>query len=127
MDSMHVLHSTRSPLLLALTLSTMVGCGDPPEITDTGVDMNALSVAQKQPRYVHIRDTARAHGLGNAYLLAGIANDETGLAMCWSEATWACQGPASPDCGGGPVTSTVRSPARSALCLASSSTLCARV
>ncbi|NUO48715.1 MAG: hypothetical protein HOV80_07655 [Polyangiaceae bacterium] len=23
--------------------------------------------------------------------------------MCWSEATWACKGPASPDCGGGPI------------------------
>jgi hypothetical protein len=62
-----------------------------------------LSTAAKQPRYAQIRDAARARGIGNAYLLAGIANDETGLAMCWSEATWACQGPSSPDCGGGPV------------------------
>src|SRR5205823_1287616 len=57
----------------------------------------------KLPRYAVIRDAARARGMSNAYLLAGIANDETGLAMCWSEATWACQGPSSPDCGGGPV------------------------
>jgi hypothetical protein len=62
-----------------------------------------LSTSAKQPRYTQIRDAARARGLANAYLLAGIANDETGLAMCWSEATWACQGPSSPDCGGGPV------------------------
>jgi hypothetical protein len=62
-----------------------------------------LSTSAKLPRYAGIRDAARADGMSNAYLLAGIANDETGLAMCWSEATWACQGPSSPDCGGGPV------------------------
>jgi hypothetical protein len=62
-----------------------------------------LSTNAKLPRYIGIRDAATARGMTNAYLLAGIANDETGLAMCWSEATWACQGPSSPDCGGGPV------------------------
>lgn len=51
-----------------------------------------------------MRNAASAHGITNtAFLLAGIAMDETGLAQCWSEATWACQGPGSPDCGGGPV------------------------
>ncbi len=51
-----------------------------------------------------IRDAAAARGIDRtAYLLAGIAQAETGLAHCWSEAQWACQGPASPDCGGGPV------------------------
>ena len=63
----------------------------------------ALSSIAKLARYTQIRDAAQARGLGNAFLLAGIANDETNLAMCWSEATWACQGPSSPDCGGGPV------------------------
>ena len=71
--------------------------GDPPERGPQ------LSTNAKLPRYAAIRDAARARGIANAYLLAGIANDETGLAMCWSEATWACQGPNSPDCGGGPV------------------------
>ncbi|HEY5952334.1 MAG TPA: hypothetical protein VIV40_42845, partial [Kofleriaceae bacterium] len=70
--------------------------GDPP-----GVD--TLASVNKQPRYVAIKNAAAARGLRNGYLLAGIANDETGLAQCWSEATWACQGPSSPDCGGGPV------------------------
>ena len=60
-------------------------------------------VADKLARYRVIRAAAAARGIGNAYLLAGIANTETGLAHCWSEATWACQGPSSPDCGGGPV------------------------
>jgi hypothetical protein len=62
-----------------------------------------LSIANKRPRYERIRTAAAVRGVRNAYLLAGIANDETGLAHCWSEATWACQGPPSPDCGGGPV------------------------
>src|SRR5262249_54660739 len=42
-------------------------------------------------------------GLYNAALLGGIAVSETSLCHCWSEATWACQGPASPSCNGGPV------------------------
>lgn len=62
-----------------------------------------LTKTQRLPRYARIRDAAAARGIRNAYLLAGIANDETGLAHCWSEATWACKGPSSPDCGGGPV------------------------
>ena len=39
----------------------------------------------------------------NGALLAGIGEVETNFAHCWSEATWACQGPASASCGGGPV------------------------
>ena len=42
-------------------------------------------------------------GPDNAALLAGIGEVETNFAHCWSEATWACQGPASASCGGGPV------------------------
>ncbi len=57
----------------------------------------------KAPRYAVIRDSVAARGMRNGYLWAGIANTETNLAQCWSEATWACQGPSSPDCGGGPV------------------------
>lgn len=66
-------------------------------------DVDSLASVNKQPRYIAIKNAAAARGLRNGYLLAGIANDETGLAQCWSEATWACQGPSSPDCGGGPV------------------------
>ena len=91
-----------SVALVLLWSGCMVGepepvSGDPPERGPQ------LSTNAKLPRYAAIRDAARARGIANAYLLAGIANDETGLAMCWSEATWACQGPSSPDCGGGPV------------------------
>jgi hypothetical protein len=42
-------------------------------------------------------------GLYTAPLLAGVAISETNLAHCQSEATYACQGPASPSCNGGPI------------------------
>jgi len=66
-------------------------------------ELAAASAVTKQPRYAAIRSAAATRGLRTGYLLAGIANDETGLAQCWSEATWACPGPSSPDCNGGPV------------------------
>ena len=63
-----------------------------------------LSSNERRPRYERMREAATVHGISNtAFLLAGIAMDETGLAHCWSEATWACKGPTSLDCGGGPV------------------------
>jgi hypothetical protein len=101
------LHDERSPvpfhlrLLLALVALALTACSG--SIDGSGYTGEALSASQRSPRYARIRDSARARGIGNAYLLAGIAMDETGLAQCWSEATWACQGPGSPDCGGGPV------------------------
>ncbi|KAL2047532.1 hypothetical protein ABVK25_011461 [Lepraria finkii] len=52
---------------------------------------------QRQPRCRKIRQAARAEGIPhNGYLFSGIANDETGLAMCWSGRTWACKGPRLP-------------------------------
>ena len=70
---------------------------------DPGSPISSQVSVNKAPRYAAIRAAASARGMRNAFLLAGIANDETGLAQCWSEAQWACQGPSSPDCGGGPV------------------------
>lgn len=64
---------------------------------------SSLSSDQRRERAIAIRDTARGRGLTNGVLLAGIADAETQLSHCWSELTWACQGPASPSCGGGPV------------------------
>jgi len=64
---------------------------------------STLKIDERVRRYAVIRAAAESRGLQNAYLLAGIANTETGLAQCWSEAQWACQGPSSPECGGGPV------------------------
>lgn len=66
----------------------------------------ASSPGASQPRrdrLALIRDTAAQMGVHNAALFAGIAMSETSLAHCWSEATYACQGPASPSCAGGPV------------------------
>jgi MYXO-CTERM domain-containing protein len=69
----------------------------------SGVVVQDLSDEVKAERYTLIRDTAAQMGVYNAPLLAGIAISETNLAHCWSEATYACKGPASTSCGGGPV------------------------
>jgi len=54
----------------------------------------------RRERLALIRDTAAQLGVTNAALLAGIAESETHLAHCWSEATYACRGPDSPSCDG---------------------------
>ncbi|MEM7603889.1 MAG: putative metal-binding motif-containing protein [Myxococcota bacterium] len=62
-----------------------------------------LNPDERRARLTQIRDAAAAAGMTQGWMLGGIANAETGLAHCWSEATWACQGPNSADCAGGPV------------------------
>jgi MYXO-CTERM domain-containing protein len=62
-----------------------------------------LTREQRRMRAGLIRDVAFAAGIEQGWLLAGIADAETGMSHCWSELTWACMGPNSPDCGGGPV------------------------
>ncbi|MBK8258771.1 MAG: hypothetical protein IPK82_39705 [Polyangiaceae bacterium] len=62
-----------------------------------------LTAAQRKDRAQHLRDVSFSRGLTNGWMLAGIGNAETQLSHCWSELTWACKGPASADCGGGPV------------------------
>lgn len=62
-----------------------------------------LTANQRKARAELIRDTAAEAGMTNAALLAGIGEIETNFAHCWSEATWACKGPNSSSCGGGPV------------------------
>jgi hypothetical protein len=103
---------TRNSLLstsaYTLLLSCLAGASLPAcsssQDDSVGSSTSDLSSNQRRPRYERMRDAASTHGITNtAFLLAGIAMDETGLAQCWSEATWACQGPGSPDCGGGPV------------------------
>ena len=77
------------------------------EEDDTGPQVKSiregLSAEQRLDRVTAIRDVTGGLGMLNAPLLAGIAESETNMAHCWSEATWACQGPGSPSCGGGPV------------------------
>ena len=84
----------------------VLGCGgddQPAAPGEPGLLQSKLSAAERRARAMAIRDAAAARGLTNGLLLAGIAQAETGFAHCWSEATWACQGPASSSCGGGPI------------------------
>ena len=87
---------------LGLSLLALAACqiGDEAELDEAAEQRAAVN---KPARYRVIRDAAAARGIRNAYLFAGIANTESNLAHCWAEATWACKGPGSPDCGGGPV------------------------
>jgi hypothetical protein len=86
--------------LLALTscLGQEPGPGEPLGVTESN-----LTAAERRVRAAQIRDAAAANGITEGYLLAGIADAETSMSHCWSELTWACMGPNSPDCGGGPV------------------------
>jgi hypothetical protein len=77
----------------------VAACAEP----KLGSETSELTAAVRHERYGLIRDAAAEMGLYNAALMAGIAISETNLAHCQSEATYACQGPASPSCGGGPI------------------------
>lgn len=93
-------------VLIAIAAATAPGCGDDgfSQAEPLGKVEAYLTLAQRMARYAQIRDAAATRGIDRtSYLLAGIAYAETGLAHCWSEATWACQGPNSVDCGNGPV------------------------
>ena len=92
-------------VLPAFVLLTTACFGAPPEAAPAGVAgaESALTSAERRVRAAQIRDAAAANGITQGWLLAGIADAETRMSHCWSELTWACQGPASADCGGGPV------------------------
>src|ERR671924_76592 len=77
----------------------LVACAEP----TVGTETFELTEAVRHERYRLIRDSAAEMGLYNAALMAGIAISETALAHCQSEATYACMGPASPSCNGGPI------------------------
>jgi hypothetical protein len=81
---------------------SLLGCtASPDEVGEDSLPQALLSRAQRRARAAGIRDTAARLGLTRAgWLLAGIADAETQLAHCWSELTWACQGPYSADCRG---------------------------
>jgi len=88
-------------LVLPLTLTQACSADDPPEL---GQKRELVLTPQTRlDRATAIRDVSAGLGLYNGVLLAGIAQSETMLAHCWSEATWACQGPDSPSCDDGPV------------------------
>jgi hypothetical protein len=80
---------------IAVVLVVLFACGvEPGEPEPPGVS------AGKRARLVVIRDIAAERGMSNAALLAGIAESETNVAHCWSDATYACRGPDSPSCDG---------------------------
>lgn len=83
----------------AVVVLLVAACAEPALETE----QQALSTEVRHERYRLIRDAAAEMGLYNAALMAGIAISETNLAHCQSEATYACQGPPSPSCDGGPI------------------------
>jgi hypothetical protein len=96
-----VTSSCAAALLAALTLAACAA--DPYEFEPDCEDGQCDTESRRRGHATKIRDTAAQVGLTNAVLLAGIGEVETNLAHCWSEATWACKGPASSSCNGGPV------------------------
>jgi hypothetical protein len=84
-----------------LLLVSAIGCTE--DTTRLSNSQHALSAAQRKVHATTIRDVAAKAGLTNAAVLGGIAQSETGLVHCWRDATWACQGPDSASCDGGPV------------------------
>ena len=98
---------TRFSSFLALVF-VLTGCAaaEPPPLAvgdEVGSVTSLLTPAERRVRAGQIRDAAFANGMTQGWLLAGIADAETQMSHCWSELTWACMGPNSPDCGGGPV------------------------
>jgi uncharacterized protein (TIGR03382 family) len=90
----------RATSLAAVTVLVMGAClGEPTQDEIMSAESN-LTSAQRRVRAGQIRDAASAHGMTQGYLLAGIADAETNMSQCWSELTWACQGPTSSECGG---------------------------
>jgi MYXO-CTERM domain-containing protein len=90
----------RTSLALALVLLTSACFGEAPESDTIEEHESSLTAAQRRVRAGQIRDAASDNGITQGWLLAGIADSETSMSQCWSELTWACQGPYSSDCGG---------------------------
>jgi hypothetical protein len=93
------------PSLLLLSLTLLAGaCSEELPDYDPNCDDGQCDRASARRGHASkIRDTAAQAGITNSVLLAGIGQVETNLAHCWTEAKWACKGPASASCGGGPV------------------------
>ena len=91
--------------LAALVVGGCAAAGSGESDGEDGGETRAsnLTAAQRHDRAEHLRDVSASRGLTKGWLIAGIANAETQMSHCWSELTWACKGPASADCGGGPV------------------------
>jgi len=95
-----LLHSVSCFLAIGAVGCATAGPDDADDIDDTADVTSELSAAARRTRAGKIRDVSARSGITNGALLAGIAQVETGMAHCWSEATWACEGPRSNSCGG---------------------------
>ncbi len=100
---MTIFRSGTPPLAIGVLLFSVFGCAADTSEIDLGRSESLLTKSERRDRARLVRDAAAAHGLTNGFLLAGIADVETAMSHCWSELTWACKGPNSPSCGGGPV------------------------
>lgn len=96
--------------LLATLPAIVPGCGEESQYpgdgrAPIGEISSEVSKATRVARYKKIKAGAAAKGIpSRGYLLAGVAYHESaGLSQCQSELTWACKGPASSDCNGGPI------------------------
>lgn len=96
---------TAACALVLYALGASLACTTDSELLPTTDETTnaVLTAAQRRAHAVAIRDVSAREGLTNAALLGGIAISETQLTHCWRDATWACKGPASASCGGGPV------------------------
>jgi hypothetical protein len=89
--------------LVAISIGSFAACTTGADSPDDKVLTTARSFEDRLAAAIAIRDVAAGAGINNGALLAGIAQSETNLVHCWRDARWACQGPASPSCDGGPV------------------------
>lgn len=91
----------------AVVTASLAGCLTAPATADRAsegvLEQAAVSASVKRARAELIRDSAAEMGVYNAALLGGIAVSETNFAHCWEEAQFACKGPATAACGGGPI------------------------
>jgi hypothetical protein len=106
MASMRIRPAHLVPVAILLAVASLgggacLGSGEDIALQDDyGWVESRLTAAQRRARAAQIRDAASANGITQGWLLAGIADAETNMSHCWSELTWACQGPYSADCGG---------------------------
>lgn len=96
--------NARIPLVLALAFT--VACENvvtqaPPVDTEATNDgIAGLTFDERRAVASVIRDVARAKGITNAVVLAGVAQQETNLVHCFADAPFHCAGPSSSSCGG---------------------------
>jgi len=100
------MHTKHKHLMTLLFASALAACGPIEEAQDSAIPEELgkvqaeLTVTQQRTRCDAVKTNTAPKGITNPLVYAGVSYQETGLAHCWSEATWACQGPYSSDCGG---------------------------